>query len=343
MRPQVPFARGGAEIFTDALVEELRARGHEADLVSVPVQVVSGRARAHAGVPLAACSTSTRRTASRIDRRRRDEVPVVRRPASGQARLARPPVPAGVRARPHRRSGSSATRPRTAPFAARCRRSTGVALGEATQARSRPRENVAGRLERSTGLDAEVLPHPPQALDYRCDEYGDFVLSVEPASTGRSGSTCCSRPRRATRARRRRSPATARPRAARAARARARPRTGARRFAGRVSARASSPISTRAASPSTTRPSTRTTGWCRYEAFLSEKPVVTTTDAGGPLEVVARPAAPASSSRPDAAEIARGARAGCASIRTRRRSYGRAGKAIASEVTWDRAIGRLLA
>jgi hypothetical protein len=36
LRPQVPFARGGAEIFTDELVAELRARGHEADLVSVP-------------------------------------------------------------------------------------------------------------------------------------------------------------------------------------------------------------------------------------------------------------------------------------------------------------------
>jgi len=31
LRPQVPFARGGAEIFTDELVAELRTRGHEAD------------------------------------------------------------------------------------------------------------------------------------------------------------------------------------------------------------------------------------------------------------------------------------------------------------------------
>ena len=38
--------------------------------------------------------------------------------------------------------------------------------------------NVAGRLQRSTGLDAEVLPHPPQELDYRCDRYDPFVLSV---------------------------------------------------------------------------------------------------------------------------------------------------------------------
>ena len=35
-RPQVPFARGGVEIFTDTLVAELRARGHEADLVTIP-------------------------------------------------------------------------------------------------------------------------------------------------------------------------------------------------------------------------------------------------------------------------------------------------------------------
>ena len=35
-RPQVPFAYGGAEIFTDTLVEQLRARGHEAEIVSVP-------------------------------------------------------------------------------------------------------------------------------------------------------------------------------------------------------------------------------------------------------------------------------------------------------------------
>jgi len=42
LRPQVPFARGGVEIFTDTLVEELRARGHEAALVSVPFKWYPG-------------------------------------------------------------------------------------------------------------------------------------------------------------------------------------------------------------------------------------------------------------------------------------------------------------
>src|SRR2546421_5630618 len=42
-RPQVPFARGGAEIFADDLVSALRARGHEADLVTVPFKWYPGQ------------------------------------------------------------------------------------------------------------------------------------------------------------------------------------------------------------------------------------------------------------------------------------------------------------
>src|SRR5437763_15159466 len=52
-----------------------------------------------------------------------------------------------------------------------------VALGEARKLFATS-ANVADRLERSTGLPAEVLPHPPHELPYRCDEYRDFVLSV---------------------------------------------------------------------------------------------------------------------------------------------------------------------
>jgi len=41
-RPQVAFARGGVEIFTDDLVAELRDRGHDADLVTVPFKWYPG-------------------------------------------------------------------------------------------------------------------------------------------------------------------------------------------------------------------------------------------------------------------------------------------------------------
>src|SRR2546429_6749723 len=40
--PQVPFERGGAEIFADDLVSELRARDHEVDLVTVPYKWYPG-------------------------------------------------------------------------------------------------------------------------------------------------------------------------------------------------------------------------------------------------------------------------------------------------------------
>src|SRR5205823_4436444 len=52
-----------------------------------------------------------------------------------------------------------------------------TALGEA-RAIFATSGNVAGRLKASTGLDAELMPHPPASLAYRCDRYDDFILSV---------------------------------------------------------------------------------------------------------------------------------------------------------------------
>ena len=40
--PQVPFERGGTEIFADGLVTALRGRGHEAELVTVPYKWYPG-------------------------------------------------------------------------------------------------------------------------------------------------------------------------------------------------------------------------------------------------------------------------------------------------------------
>src|SRR5207237_2452246 len=40
--PQVPFERGGTEIFADGLVQALREHGHEAELVTVPFKWYPG-------------------------------------------------------------------------------------------------------------------------------------------------------------------------------------------------------------------------------------------------------------------------------------------------------------
>ena len=214
-----------------------------------------------------------------------------------------------------------------------------VALGEASRLFAISR-NVAGRLEASTGLAAEVLPAP--AAGARLPLRGLRRLrplrqSPRPGEADRPPARGGgARPGARGRDRGRR----AGPRAARAARARPRARTGAR------------------ASPAASRrteladlyarclavyyaPVDEDYGMVPLEAFLSEKPVLTTTDAGGPLEVVTDRATGLVVT-PDAEEIAR-ALGWLREHRDEAASFGRAGKAIAREVTWDRAIGRLLA
>jgi glycosyltransferase involved in cell wall biosynthesis len=82
-------------------------------------------------------------------------------------------------------------------------------------------------------------------------------------------------------------------------------------------------------------------GMVPYEAFRAAKPVVTTSDAGGPLEVVENgrngrvvepePESVASALRELIADEAMA------------RSFGVAGQAAGAAVTWDNAIARLLA
>jgi glycosyltransferase involved in cell wall biosynthesis len=82
-------------------------------------------------------------------------------------------------------------------------------------------------------------------------------------------------------------------------------------------------------------------GLVPYEAFMAEKPVVTTHDAGGPLDVVADRSTGLVVA-PEAGEIARACRY-LDEHRDEVARWGRAGKGVAQEVTWDRAIERLLA
>ncbi|HWN21114.1 MAG TPA: glycosyltransferase, partial [Gaiellaceae bacterium] len=82
-------------------------------------------------------------------------------------------------------------------------------------------------------------------------------------------------------------------------------------------------------------------GMVPYEAFLSGKPVLTTTDAGGPLEIVTdgrtgRVTAP----EPGALAAAAGF---LSANPAEAESYGRAGRELAAKVTWDGCIDRLLA
>ena len=184
-----------------------------------------------------------------------------------------------------------------------------------------------------------MLPHPPQELDYRCQGYGDFVLSVNRLDRAKR-IDLLSRRRRATLGSRWSSRGTGPIASASSASRTIAGLNGRARFTGRVSERELADLYARCLAVYYA-PVDEDYGMVPLEAFLSEKPVLTTTDAGGPLEVVSDHATGLVVT-PDAEEIAR-ALGWLREHRDEAASFGRAGKAIAREVTWDRAIGRLLA
>src|SRR5436190_11719480 len=174
-RPQVPFSRGGAEIFTDELVRQLRERGHEAEIVSVPFKWYPGR-RVLTQAFVWRLLDLTEANGRRIDLVVATKFPsyCVRHPNKvvwllHQFRQAYELDRTEL--------GQFDDSPEERATRRAVQRLDRVALGEARRVFATSR-NVAERLERSTGIAAEVMPHPPQELDYRCDEYGDFVLSV---------------------------------------------------------------------------------------------------------------------------------------------------------------------
>src|SRR4029453_1449032 len=173
--PQVPFVRGGAEIFAETLVDELRARDHETELVTVPFKWYPGT-RVLDQAFLWRLLDLTESDGGAIDLVVATKFPsyCVRHPNKRvwvlhQFRQAYDLDRTDL--------GQFSEEPADRALRRSVQRLDGIALGEAKRLFATSR-NVADRIERSTGLAPEVLPHPPQELPYRCEEYGDFVLSV---------------------------------------------------------------------------------------------------------------------------------------------------------------------
>ncbi len=212
-----------------------------------------------------------------------------------------------------------------------------VALGEARKVFATSR-NVAERLKRGTGIEAEVMPHPPQELPYRTESYDDFVLSVGrldrakrhelllEALAADSTLRCVIVGEGPDRGRLEEV-------------ARRRGLDGRARFAGRVDEEELAGLYARCLAVYYA-PVDEDFGMVPYEAFLSEKPVVTTTDSGGPLEVVADRRT-GLVCEPRAAALAEA----CSWLRNHvddAKAWGKAGKEIARRVSWDETIVRLV-
>ena len=175
LRPQVPFARGGAEIFTDELVAELRSRGHEADLVSVPFKWYPG-ARV-----LTQAFLWRMLDLEEADGRKIDVVVATKFPSYVVRHREKRVWLVHQFRQAYELDGTELGQFGPSAEERALRRQVQEldrsALSEAKRLFATS-ANVAGRLERSTGLVAEVLPHPPQALPYRSAASEGFVLSA---------------------------------------------------------------------------------------------------------------------------------------------------------------------
>jgi glycosyltransferase involved in cell wall biosynthesis len=329
-RPQVPFVRGGVEIFTDRLVEELRVRGFEAEIVSLPLQTWPNDR-------LATSAMMWRLIDLGADMEMPPDVVITTKFPSY---LIKHPNKVVWLVHQLRQAyefhgtdlGQFSDSPEDRSIRLSIHDLDRHSLGEARKLFATS-QNVAERLHRSTGFLAEVLPHPPQELAYRCDRYGDFVLCVGRLDTTKRIDLLLSAvaldpslevvvvgdgPDRL------RLEGLA---------------SGRVRFAGRVSEQELADLyaTCRAVFYA---PIDEDFGMVPYEAFRAAKPVVTTTDAGGPLEVV--------DDRRNGRVVEPDPRSIAAALRelladeTTARSLGAAGQAQAATVSWDNAIAKLL-
>lgn len=333
--PQVPFVRGGAEIFTETLVDKLRGRGHEADLVSVPFKWYPGtRVLTQAflwrlldleeseGRPIDAVVAS--KFPSYLVRHPRKVVWLLHqfRQAYELDRTELGQFGESAEDRAARRAVHRLDR---------------TALSEARKVFATSR-NVADRLDRFLGLEAEVMPHPPQELPYRCEGYGDYVLSVGrldrakrldlllDAVAATPGLRCVIVGEGPDRDRL-------------ADHVAGRGLNGRVVFPGRLSSEEVAEHYARCLAVYYA-PVDEDFGMVPYEAFLSEKPVLTTTDAGGPLEIVVD--GRTGLVREPSHEALAGALAWFRDHPGETAALGRAGRAVAEGVTWEPALDRLL-
>ncbi len=332
--PQVPFVRGGAELMAESLVDALRRRGHEAELVTIPFKWYPGsRVLDHAFLWRLVDLTES-------DGRPIDRVIATKFPAYC---VRHPDKVAWVlhqfrQAYDYDRTelGQFSESPEDRATRRAVERLDSVALGEARRVFATSR-NVAERLRRFNRIEAELLPHPPQTLAYRTAAPEGFVLSVNRLDRAKRIDLLIE----AAKA----EPSLRivvvgegpdRERLERLAAG----LNGQVEFAGRVDDERLADLYARCLAVYYA-PLDEDFGMVPYEAFLSSKPVLTTTDAGGPLEVV-HDRRTGLVVAPEPSELARGA-AYLGAHLDEARAWGVAGRVVAERVTWDACVDALLA
>jgi glycosyltransferase involved in cell wall biosynthesis len=334
--PQVPFERGGTEILAETLADELREREHDVAVVTLPFKWYP-----EARVLREALMWRL------VDLEEAQERPVDLVIATKFPSYAIRHSNKVVWLVHQFRQAYELDRADFGQFGERSfDRATVRAvhrldrrmLGEAKRLFAISR-NVAERLQRSTGLEAEVLPPPPQQLDYRAaDGAGEYILSV--GRLDRAKRVDLLLEAAALDGRLRVVVAGEGPDRDRLEQlAASHGLDGQVTFAGRVGDDELVDLYARCQAVFYA-PFDEDFGFVPYEAFLSQKPVVTTRDAGGPLEVVVD-GENGLVCEPVPAAVAE-ACAWVAAHPEQARERGLAGKRTAERMTWDAVIDRLL-
>ena len=334
--PQVPFERGGTEIFADGLVHGLREHGHEAELVTVPYKWYPGEQ------VLTQAFLWRLLDLEEANGRPIDAVIATKFPSYA----VRHPRKVVWLLHQFRQAwdldrtelGQFSESPEDRALRRKVIDFDRVTLGEA-RAIFTTSSIVAGRLRDSTGLEAEVLAPPPAPLDFHCSAYEDFILSVNRLDRAKRIDLLLEAAAQAPGVQiviagdgpdRERLEQLAHERGL----------NGRARFAGRVSDTELADLYARCLGVYYA-PVDEDYGLVPYEAFLSQKPVITATDAGGPLDIV-RDRETGLVVSPTVEELARA----CTWLREHAddaRTLGLAGRELARAVTWDACIDRLLA
>jgi glycosyltransferase involved in cell wall biosynthesis len=335
--PQVPFEKGGAEVLSESLVAELRNRNHEAELVTVPYKWYP----------------PTRVLTNALAWRLLDLEEAQGRPIDLVIATKFPSYavrhPSKVVWLVHQlRQAYDLDRTELGEFGEavfdRALRRSIHRLDERTLGEARRlfaiSRNVAARLRRFNGLEAQVLTPPPQRLGYRCSGFGDFVLSVGRLDRAKRVDLLVQATASAGNGLRVVVAGDGPERSRLEELARTEGVDGRISFVGRVGQEELVDLYSRCLAVYYA-PVDEDFGYVPYEAFLSQKPVITTRDSGGPLEAVEdgvngivcepTPAAVADASR----WLARHVEAA--------RERGRAGKVLAERLTWDSVVDALLA
>jgi glycosyltransferase involved in cell wall biosynthesis len=335
---QVPFVHGGAEVHVRQLLRELRARGHLAELVSVPFkwypkEEILPHAAAWRLLDLSECNGRP------VDRIIATKFP---------SYFARHPSKVTWLIHQYRAAyelcgteySDFAHTELDVGLRDRLLRLDNEMLGECRAVFTNAR-NTAARLAKYNGLTAEPLYHPPQLAGRIVPgPYGDYVLSV-----GRIESV--KRVDLAVAAMANVDPGVRLVVAGDGTRRESVERAAADAgIAGRITFLGSvgddDLVRLYAGALAVIYPPyDEDFGYVTLEAFLARKPVITCTDSGGPNEFV-RDGVNGYVCEPAAAALATAINA-LAGDRRRAAAMGEAGEAAAAAITWDGVIEKLLA